>query len=245
MELQWLHRMPGGRLLWTDGESAYFARGMSYYRVDNGGKRLGRVVRVGSILEYLLSLFRLPRQLLRGGIHHLWPLQDGAALVVVRKRAYFVNATGRAALALRFPRGNKPAHKGVCVTPHGEVFLGEYALNFERKMPVTLYRSRDGGRGRVLVARDLQAAASAGRGGNSARGATRRRARAISRAGVARRVGGDRHVQPHFKACGPDQGRAGRELERDLPGGDVPTRNRRGSVLRPGSQGRPDRRAGR
>ena len=146
MELQWLHRMPGGRLLWTDGESAYFARGMSYYRVDNGGKRLGRVVRVGSILEYLLSLFRLPRQLLRGGIHHLWPLQDGAALVVVRKRAYFVNATGRAALALRFPRGNKPAHKGVCVTPHGEVFLGEYALNFERKMPVTLYRSRDGGR---------------------------------------------------------------------------------------------------
>jgi hypothetical protein len=146
MRLEIQQRLPGHRLLWTDGVTSYLARGMSFFGLDPDNRITMPYYAIGNRREHLLAGFRLSRQLFRLGIHHLWPLRGGAFLVVAKKRIYRVTPDGLAEIVFRIPRGNKPAHKGVCVTPHGDVFLGEYALNGERCLPVTLYRSRDGGR---------------------------------------------------------------------------------------------------
>jgi len=144
MKLQIIRKVPGSRILWTNGRASCLATGMRIDEVNEDFQPAGKRVWLGGAFERAISCFRLSRQLLRFGIHHLWPLPDGGFLIVVRKRAYRVCADGRAEVVLRFPRGNKPAHKGVCVTPNGYAFLGEYAMNMERKLPVVLYRSRDG-----------------------------------------------------------------------------------------------------
>jgi hypothetical protein len=87
----------------------------------------------------------LVRHLLRLGIHHLTPLADGRLLVIVRKRGYLVDASGKSRLVFHIERGSKPANKGVCVTPRGNIFIADYPVNPARNLPVTIHRSRDGG----------------------------------------------------------------------------------------------------
>jgi hypothetical protein len=140
-------RIPNARLLWTNGRLFYLARGMRFWGIDAKGERVEKPVAVGSRPERLIAYFRLSRQLLRSGIHHLAPLPDGNVLVVIRKRALLVDpATGKSREVFRFPRGNKPAHRGICATDDGYVFMGEYVMNLDRSHPIMLYRSANGGR---------------------------------------------------------------------------------------------------
>ncbi len=145
MRLEVVKRMPNCRILSTNGEMFCVARGNRFFEMDSEGKSrdLGSV---GSLWERELARIRPIRHLLRLGIHHLLPLPAGGFLVVVRKRAYIVNESGKVRLAFRFERGNKPASKGVCVAPGGDIFMAEYAVNSARKLPMLLHRSRNGGK---------------------------------------------------------------------------------------------------
>jgi hypothetical protein len=143
MKLEIEQRLLGVRVLWMDGERRLAARGNQLCI-----QRLGQSVdlaTVGSWWERLLSRVRLSRHFLRLGIHHFLPLLGGAYLVVVRKRALRITAGGLVESTYRFPRGNKPASRGVCVTADGTIFLAEYALNGARTLPAEIHRSEDGG----------------------------------------------------------------------------------------------------
>ena len=92
-----------------------------------------------------MSWHRLPSQLLRVGIHHLLPLKNGNLLVVVKRKLYILSSEGKVLNAWSEFKGNKPVHQGVCVTPEGTIFFGEYVLNPNRDMVVKLWRSVDDG----------------------------------------------------------------------------------------------------
>ncbi|TAL17288.1 hypothetical protein EPN96_05520 [bacterium] len=146
MKLEIIKKIPDCRLLWTGGGKYLAAKGNRFFFVDGEGNHLSKPGEVGATWERGLSRVRLFRHFLRLGVHHLLPLGDGAFLVIIRKRAYRVEADGAITSEFRFPRGNKPAAKGVCVTPAGDIFLAEYALNGQRTLPAMVHRSRDGGK---------------------------------------------------------------------------------------------------
>lgn len=147
MRLKIIHKIKNCRALWTDENVILAAQGMSLCRVDANSSTIGNKMNLGNVTEQILATSRTLRQLFRLGIHHLWPLSDGNLLVVLRKRILRVNtATQYVEATTKFLQGNKPAHKGVCVTPEGDIFLGEYSANKNRRQPVVLYRSCDGGR---------------------------------------------------------------------------------------------------
>jgi len=145
MRLEIVKTMPNCRILSTDGATSWVARGNRFFEIDSHRQRR-HTASVGSWWERTFAYIRPIRQLLRLGIHHLLPLPDGRFLVIIRKRAFLVDTSGQARLVFRFERGNKPASKGVCVTPGGDVLMAEYAVNGARKLPMMLHRSRDGGR---------------------------------------------------------------------------------------------------
>lgn len=134
-----------GRALYTEEDRIWVAKGMTFFAVDYSGKRVTPKYRVGGFKARLMSAFRLSRQLLRQGLHHLVPLAGGDILVVAKRCAYTVRADGTVKHEFRGFRGNKPGHQGVCVTPDGTVFFGEYTLNPNRDHDTVLYRSTDGG----------------------------------------------------------------------------------------------------
>jgi len=145
MRLEIVREMPDCRVLFTNGEISYAARGNRLFEIDVHGDVRNRGS-VGKLWERELSRIRLIRHLLRLGVFHLVRLSDDRFLTIVRKRAYLVDPSGEAQLSFRFERGNKPANKGVCVTPSGDIFVAEYAVNRGRNLPMLLHRSRDGGK---------------------------------------------------------------------------------------------------
>ncbi len=134
-----------GRALYTEKNRIWVAEGMTFFAVDFNGKRVTPKYTVGGIKERVIGINRLSRQLLRQGIHHLLPLPSGDVLVVAKRVAYLVGDDGGVKSEFRGFRGNKPGHQGVCVTPDGTVFFGEYTLNMNRENDTALYRSLDGG----------------------------------------------------------------------------------------------------
>jgi len=134
-----------GRALYTEKERIWVAKGMTFFAVDYDGKRLTKKYKVGGIKKRLLSYFRLSRQLLREGLHHLVPLPGGDVFVTAKRCAYVVGSDGTVKYTFRGFLGNKPGHQGVCVTPDGTLFFGEYTLNSNRDHDTHLYRSTDGG----------------------------------------------------------------------------------------------------
>jgi hypothetical protein len=146
VELEILHKIQNSRSFWTDGNLLYLARGMSIFAAYGPSQKPLLKHTFGAALEGVFARMRPLRHLLRLGIHHFWPLPNGEFLAVARKKLYHLDANNRATLSMRFSRGNKPASKGVCVTPNGSVFVGEYAQNPGRSLPVFLYRSDDMGR---------------------------------------------------------------------------------------------------
>ena len=145
VQIEFLAKLSDCRAFWTDGTLCHVARGMRFWPVGLDMRPCGSAHVLGGIEQRLLASFRPVRQFLRMGIHHLWPLSDGAFLVFARKRVVRVASDGSVADVAQVVRGNKPAHRGVCVAPDGTILFGEYALNFDRSMPISLYRSDDHG----------------------------------------------------------------------------------------------------
>lgn len=145
MRLRIRKEFPGLRALWTDGSRLLGASGNRIVSFGKDGMAEAISV-VGKPWERAGARVRVVRHFLRLGVHHLVPAGDGALLVGIRKRLLRIEASGRVSSTFRFPRGNKPAWRGICVAPDGTVLVAEYALNDTRKLPAMLHRSRDGGR---------------------------------------------------------------------------------------------------
>lgn len=135
-----------GRALYTEQNQVWIAEGMAFYAVDYNGKRITKKYFVGNFLEKLLSFFPQSRLLLRQGLHHLVPLNDKNVFVTARRKSYVVSKDGEILNVFSGYVGNKPAHQGVCVTPEGTVFFGEYSVNLDHKNETKLYRSIDNGK---------------------------------------------------------------------------------------------------
>lgn len=122
------------------------ARGHQAFGQSNEGLLTWRA-RVRAAWPYrLLAAFRPIRQGLRLGIHNLWPLPDGS-LVGVARKVVLKCAPGQSWFRIvnRLRWGNKPGFKGLCVDPQGFVYYAEYARNLDRRLPMALHRSEDGG----------------------------------------------------------------------------------------------------
>ena len=139
-------KLLNGRALYIEKDKIWIAKGMSFWAIDQEGRVLTKKYRVGSFIQRVLSAFRLPRQLLREGLHHLLPLSNGDIFVTSKKRAYLVDREGNVKNIFRGYLGNKPGHQGVCLTPNGTIFFGEYTLNSQREHDTVLYRSKNGGK---------------------------------------------------------------------------------------------------
>lgn len=135
-----------GRALYIEQDKIWTAKGLAFYAVDHHGRRITKKYAVGSLFEKMIGAFRLSRQLLRVGIHHLLPLKDGSFLITLKKKTVIVASSGAILTTFSGYRGNKPAHRGVCITPDGTIFFGEYTLNPKRDHNTTLFRSTDNGR---------------------------------------------------------------------------------------------------
>ena len=135
-----------GRALYTEENRIWIAQGMSFFAVDYKGNMLTKKYRVGNVVERMIGSVRLSRQLLRQGIHHLVPLPSGDVFLSVKRKSYVIGKDGATKYVFKGYRGNKPAHQGVCVTPNGYIFFGEYTLNPKRDHDTCLYRSIDGGK---------------------------------------------------------------------------------------------------
>lgn len=134
-----------GRALYTEKNRIWVAQGMTFFAVDYTGKRVTQKYAVGSTKEKLVGCNRLSRQLLRQGLHHLVPLPNEDVFITTKRIAYVVSPNGEVKHTFQGYLGNKPGHQGVCVTPDGTIFFGEYTLNPKRDHDTHLYRSTDGG----------------------------------------------------------------------------------------------------
>lgn len=134
-----------GRALYTEKDKIWIAQGMCFFATNYQGKRITPKYSVGNILQKILSVSRLSRQLLREGLHHLVPLKNGDIFVTGKKKAYTVSKNGKIKNIFQGYVGNKPAHQGICVTPNGTLFFGEYSVNLDHKNETKLYRSLDNG----------------------------------------------------------------------------------------------------
>ena len=134
-----------GRALYQTPERIWVAKGMTFYAIDYRGDRVTRKYKVGGLKDRLIGSFRLSRQLLRVGLHHLLLLKNGNFLVTAKRITYIVSPEGIVLNTFKGYQGNKPAHQGVCVTPDGTIFFAEYLLNTGREHAVRLFRSMDNG----------------------------------------------------------------------------------------------------
>lgn len=135
-----------GRALYTEKERIWVAQGMTFFAVDYSGHRVTPKYRIGLPIQMVIASNRLSRQLLRQGLHHLVPLVNGDIFVTAKKISYIVGKDGKIKNTFSGYLGNKPGHQGVCVTPEGTIFFGEYTLNTNRENETHLYRSTDCGR---------------------------------------------------------------------------------------------------
>lgn len=146
-----MRRLIKGRALYTEENRIWIAQGMTFFAVDYQGKRVTEKFSVGSAKEKLIASNRLSRQLLRQGIHHLAPLPTGDVFLTAKRVSYVIGADGKVKHTFQGYLGNKPGHQGVCVTPDGTIFFGEYTLNPKRDHDTHLYRSTDGGQSFQIV----------------------------------------------------------------------------------------------
>jgi len=146
-----MQKLIRGRALYTETDRIWIAQGMSFFAVDYSGKKVTKVFNVGSFIENCIGINRLSRQLLRQGIHHLIPLPSGDFFLTTKRKSYIVSPTGAVKHIFEGYLGNKPGHQGICITPDGTIFFGEYTLNPKRDHDTHLYRSVDGGKSFQIV----------------------------------------------------------------------------------------------
>lgn len=138
-------KLTKGRALYVTPDTVWIAKGMTFFGMTYDGKVSTPKYRIGGKLERTIGFFRLSRQALRIGIHHLLPLKNGNILVSAKRRTYILNSNGQVVNIFQGYQGNKPGHQGVCLTPDGTIIFGEYLLNTDRSKAVNLYRSVDNG----------------------------------------------------------------------------------------------------
>lgn len=138
-------KLMNSKALYQEPDKIWVAKGMSFFAVDYSGKRVSNVYKMGSMKDTLMSYTRLSSQLLRVGLHHLLPLKNGNLLVTAKRKTYILDKEGKVLNVWSGYNGNKPGHQGVCLTPAGALFFGEYVLNPNREMEVRLFRSKDNG----------------------------------------------------------------------------------------------------
>ncbi len=146
-----MRKLIRGRALYTEKNKIWIAQGMTFFAVDYEGKRVTEKYTVGNGKEKLLASNRLSRQLLRQGLHHLLPLPNGDIFVTAKRISYIVGKEGKVKNTFSGYLGNKPGHQGVCLTPDGSIFFGEYTLNPKRDHDTHLYRSTDGGKSFQII----------------------------------------------------------------------------------------------
>lgn len=134
-----------GRSLYLDQNIIWVAKGMFFWGIDNDGKRKTQKYKVGNFVYSFIAGFRLTRQFLRIGIHHLLPLKNGWFLVSLKKKTLILDNIGNIKNVFKGYKGNKPGHRGICITPAGTIFFGEYTINVKNDTPTSLYRSIDNG----------------------------------------------------------------------------------------------------
>lgn len=134
-----------GRALYVETNKIWVAKGMKFWAIDYSGNRVSRKYSIGNFIQKILSCNRMSRQLLREGIHHIVVLPNNNIIATTKKKTFVVDRNGKIINIFAGYRGNKPGTQGVCVTPDGSVFFGEYTLNPQRSHGSTLYRSIDGG----------------------------------------------------------------------------------------------------
>ena len=135
-----------GRALYTEKDRIWIAQGMSFFAVNSEGKKVTKVYKAGTALQKFLSSCFISRQMLREGCHHMLILRDQSILITAKKRTYIFNPDGTIRNTFSGYLGNKPASQGICVTPDGTVFFGEYTINLQHTNDTHLYRSTDNGR---------------------------------------------------------------------------------------------------
>lgn len=138
-------KISGGRALYVQEKNIWIAKGHCFFSIDHSGRRTSKKYCVGKGIEKLLGTFRLSRQLLRVGIHHLIPLKDGGFLAALKKKTLILDSEGDIRNIFTGYKGNKPGHRGICITPEGDIFFGEYTLNTNRENETKLFRSIDNG----------------------------------------------------------------------------------------------------
>jgi len=138
-------KITSGRALFVTPDTIWIAKGMTFYGISYNGHRKTKKYTVGTAFERLVGRFRLSRQALRVGIHHLLPLNNGNILVSLKRRTLILNSEGDIVNTFDSYQGNKPGHQGICVTPKGTIFFAEYLLNSDRSKAINLYRSDDNG----------------------------------------------------------------------------------------------------
>jgi hypothetical protein len=134
-----------GRALYTEREKIWIAQGMKFFAIDYSGIQVTKQYWIGSTQQRIAAYNRVSRQLFREGIHHLVPLLNGDIFLTTKRKAYTLDSSGQIKSTFSSFIGNKPAHQGVCVTPEGTLFFGEYSVNLDHKNTTTLYRSVDNG----------------------------------------------------------------------------------------------------
>lgn len=140
-----LTKLINGKALYVTSDKIWVAQGMNFFVIDFNGNRVSRIYCVGTLKDKLLSSCRLIRQLLRVGLHHLLIMKNGNIIVTAKRKTYIFSTEGKILNVFTGYNGNKPVHQGICVTPNGNIFFGEYVLNPNRDMEVRLYRSSDNG----------------------------------------------------------------------------------------------------
>lgn len=125
----------------------YFVGAVGYrlYKYYFDGKRSREYVgRIADCKYAPFSEFSLTRRFMRAEITALYHLADGSSLAIARK-GIFRCERGEKIFRKCFnvKRGSRPMN--LCVTPSGEIFLGEYFANMG-KSAVNIYTSKDGGK---------------------------------------------------------------------------------------------------
>ncbi len=142
-----MHRIDGRlTVLRAAGETVHAARGREVLRSDDGGATWETDGRLeGMPLWRRISLaWPLAARVTRSGITSIVPLADGVRLAVSGGILWRAAAGSPAYRPVhRFIRGSRPL--GICQTPRGELYWGEYFLNLRRSEPVRVFRSADGG----------------------------------------------------------------------------------------------------
>ncbi len=147
MKLEVKRLTPGQRVFWANEERALVARGFRAFWQGLDGQLAKLATLPAPWTTRVLCRFRPTRQLLRLGLHNLWPLADGS-LVGAAKKSLLRCPPGatqfQVVQAIR--HGNKPGFNGMCLDPYGRIYVGEYAANPSRSLPMGLYRSDNAGR---------------------------------------------------------------------------------------------------